>query len=119
MSITINHQTDALAASSGNLNVTGTGQLQVPSGTTAQRSGSPSNGMFRYNTSLNQLEGYVNGVWSGVANAQASGAIITNKTTISVNYTIASGENGMSVGAVTINSGVTVTVSSGQRWLIL
>ena len=120
MSITINHQTDALAASSGNLNVTGTGQLQVPSGTTAQRSGSPSNGMFRYNTSLNQFEGYAAGAWGSIGGGgQAGGAITINETTASQSYTIASGENGLSVGPITVASGVTITVSSGQRWLIL
>ena len=44
---------------------------------------------------------------------------MTNKSTASVSYTIASGENGLSVGPITINSGVVVTVSSGQRWLVL
>ena len=40
-------------------------------------------------------------------------------TTASSSYTIASGNNALSVGPVTINSGVTITVSSGQRWLVL
>lgn len=37
---------------------TGTGQWTLPVGTTAQRSGTPANGMIRYNTTLNSLEGY-------------------------------------------------------------
>lgn len=36
----------------------------------------------------------------------------------SFNYTIQSGKNGTSVGPITINSGVSVTVPTGQRWLI-
>jgi hypothetical protein len=36
-----------------------------------------------------------------------------------VSYTIASGENGLSVGPITIDSGVTITVETNQRWLIL
>lgn len=51
--------------------------------------------------------------------AVASGAIIINNTTISANYTIASGTNGFSVGPVTISSGFAVTVSSGQRYVVL
>lgn len=43
---------------SGDLLFSGTGQIDVPAGTTAQRSGSPSNGMFRYNTEDNAFEGY-------------------------------------------------------------
>ena len=42
-----------------------------------------------------------------------------NSTTVASSYTIASGQNAMSVGPMTVNSGVTVTVSSGQRWLVL
>lgn len=48
----------------------------------------------------------------------ASNGIFVNSTTVSANYTIASGYNGHSVGPVTVNSGVTVTISSGQLWLI-
>lgn len=97
----------------------GTGQVKLPTGTTAQRSGSPTTGMIRYNTSLSQFEGYNGTIWGGIGGAQAGGAIVTNKTDATVSYTIATGENGMSVGPVTIASGVTVTVSSGQRWLVL
>ena len=49
----------------------------------------------------------------------AGNGILINSTTVATSYTIASGQNGMSVGPVTVNSGVTVTVSSGQRWLVL
>lgn len=37
------------------------GSLQVPQGTTAQRPSSPVNGMIRYNTTIPQLEVYING----------------------------------------------------------
>jgi hypothetical protein len=49
----------------------------------------------------------------------ASGAILINNTTIGVNYTIAAGTNGFSVGPITISSGFAITVSSGQRWVVL
>ena len=48
-----------------------------------------------------------------------SQGIVLNNTTISANYTIATGVNGFSVGPVTVGSGFAVTVSSGQRWLVL
>jgi hypothetical protein len=97
----------------------GTGQVKLPAGTDAQRSGSPANGMIRYNTDLNSFEGYVAGAWGGIGGAQAGGAVITNKDIASVNYTIPSGTNGLSVGPLTVASGVTITVTSGQRWVIL
>lgn len=51
--------------------------------------------------------------------AQADGSIIVNNTTISNNYTFSAGYNGFSVGPITINSGVSVTVPSGQRWVVV
>lgn len=49
----------------------------------------------------------------------ASNGIVLNGTTVSASYTIASGTNGFSVGPITVASGQAVTVSSGQRWLVL
>jgi hypothetical protein len=51
--------------------------------------------------------------------AQAGGVIYENSKTISSNYTLTASKNGMSVGPITVNSGVSVTVPSGQRWVIL
>jgi hypothetical protein len=49
----------------------------------------------------------------------AGGAIVINNTTVNTNYTIASGTNGFSVGPMTVSSGYAVTVSSGQRWVVI
>ena len=45
--------------------------------------------------------------------------IRTNAKTIAENITFAGTENGMSAGPVTINSGYTVTVTSGSTWTIV
>lgn len=58
------------------------------------------------------------GVATG-SSVRASNGIFVNSLTIASNYTIASGDSGMSTGPVTINSGVTVTVSSGSKWVVL
>jgi hypothetical protein len=50
---------------------------------------------------------------------RASNGIVVNSQTISENYTIASGDNGGSFGPVTVNSGITVTVSSGSTWTVV
>jgi len=106
-----------------NLNAVGytttTGSVVITAGTTAERDGSPSNGYFRYNSDLDSFEGYVDGAWGGVGGAQAGGVIYENGTTISANYTFTTGKNGMSVGPISVASGVSVTVPSGQRWVIL
>lgn len=50
---------------------------------------------------------------------RASNGIVVNSATVSSNYTIATGDNGMSAGPVTINSGITVTVSSGSVYTVI
>ena len=49
----------------------------------------------------------------------ASNGIFVNSATVAASYSIASGYNGHSVGPMTIASGQSVTVASGQRWVIL
>lgn len=46
-------------------------------------------------------------------------AIQINQTTASANYTIATGTNGFSVGPITTANGVSVTISSGSRWVVI
>ena len=48
-----------------NLTLSGTGSVKVPAGTTGQRDGSPAAGMFRYNSSLAQFEGYTD-AWGAI-----------------------------------------------------
>ena len=146
----------------------GTQAVLLPKGNnTTERPGTPVSGMLRYNTTINEFEGYNGTAWASVggsaisndtatasdlyptfvdattgtaldiytSNAQylfkpstgelkvkapvASNGILVNATTMTANYTIASGTNGLSVGPFTINSGVTLTIDSGQRHLIL
>jgi molybdopterin biosynthesis enzyme MoaB len=42
-----------------------------------------------------------------------------NNATISANYSITSGNNGLSAGPVTVASGVTVTVPTGSSWAVV
>jgi hypothetical protein len=50
--------------------------------------------------------------------AAANGIVINNKT-ISASYSIPSGYSAMSTGPITINSGISVTVPSGSRWVVI
>lgn len=101
------------------ITLTGTGSLEIPTGTTGERPGSPAAGMFRYNSSTGEFEGYTSAWGSIGGGASAGGVIYENGVTISSNYTLSTNKNGMSVGPITIGTGVTVTVPSGQRWVIL
>ena len=55
----------------------------------------------------------------GANGAQGGGAVVVNATTVTSDYTIQTGTNGISVGPLTVNSGVTLTVASGQRHIVL
>ena len=58
--------------------------------------------------------------WQTIAtgNTTATG-IWENANTISANYTVTTNYNAMSVGPITVASGVTVTVPSGSTWVII
>lgn len=58
------------------------------------------------------------GELSATAHVSSNGINI-NADSISSSYTIATGTNGFSVGPMTINSGVVLTVASGQRHVVI
>jgi hypothetical protein len=49
----------------------------------------------------------------------AANGLVLNATTVATSYTIAAGYNASSVGPITVSGGVVVTITSGQRWLVL
>jgi len=49
----------------------------------------------------------------------SSNGIQINATTVATSYTIATGNNGLSAGPVSVNTGATVTVSTGSTWTIV
>jgi hypothetical protein len=55
----------------------------------------------------------------GLGGGTSTQPVILNGSTVSVSGTIDTGTNGLSVGPITVNSSITVTVATGQRWLIL
>ena len=101
-----------------------TSSLTIPSGTTAQRDGSPAVGMFRHNSTLNQFEGYNNGAWGAIgggAGATGGGTdevFFLSDTNVTEDFTIPSGKNAHTVSPI-INSGKTVVVSAGSLLVIL
>ena len=112
----------ATASVPNNLNFSGTGTITVPVGTTGQRP-SPTSGMIRYNTTENSFEGYAAGQWGsiggGATGAGGDQVFYENELTVTADYTLTTSRNAMSTGPITINSGITVTVPTNQRWVIL
>ena len=49
----------------------------------------------------------------------ASNGIVVNSATVTSSYTIPAGNNASSAGPLVVNPGVTVTVSSGGRWVVV
>lgn len=186
-------------SASGEVTFNGSGQMQIPSGTTANRSTTPAAGMIRYNTTTNEYEGntsvagqtissitsvgtlatlttstahglstgdyvtisgvtpsnynssyvitvtgtttfqytmvsspgssatvlgsYVAHLWQQIGGGATGGGsdqvFIENSQTVTTSYTIPTGKNALATGPITINGGVTVTVPSGSRWVVL
>jgi hypothetical protein len=76
--------------------------------------------LLRFNSTTSGFEGYDGSAWGSIGGgASAGGAIYENTNSISSNYTLTTNTNGMSVSPLTIASGVTVTVPTGARWVIL
>ena len=100
-----------------------TGSEVVPAGTTAQRDGSPATGYFRFNTTITRFEGYNGTSWGAVGGGATGGGgdevFVENGQTVTTNYSIPSGKSAMSTGPITVNGGVTVTIPSGSRWVVL
>lgn len=111
------------ATFAGDVNLTGTGAIDIPAGTTAQRPASPSSGMIRFNSTLSQYEGYNGTAWSSIGGGATGGGsdavFVETGNTVTTNYTLTAGKNAVTAGPVTINAGVVVTVGSGQSWVIV
>jgi hypothetical protein len=102
-----------------------TGAADIPNGTTAQRDGTPLAGYFRFNTDDGAFEGYDGSAWGsiggggGATGAGGDTVFQENSLIVTTSYTLTSGKSASSVGPITINSGASVTVPSGSRWVIL
>jgi hypothetical protein len=111
------------ATFAGNILMSGTGTLDLPVGTTAQRPSSPDNGMIRYNSTLSRYEGYSGSAWGALGGGATGGGsdqiFHTNGQSVSTDFTLTGTLNAMSAGPITIASGVTVTVSSGATWTVV
>jgi hypothetical protein len=101
-----------------------TGAAGIPTGTTAQRP-TAATGQFRFNTDDSKFEGYQGAVkgWGSVGGGATGGGadeiFVQNGQTVTTPYTIPADKNAMSTGPITINAGVTVTVSTGARYVVI
>jgi len=113
---------------SGALNVAGegdftsTGAVKIPVGTTAQRPTAAA-GKIRLNSSTTKFEGYNGTTWGQLGGGATGGGsdevFVENGQTVTTSYTLPSGKNASSAGPITVDSGVSVTIPSGSRWVVL
>lgn len=100
-----------------------TGSAELPVGTEAQRDGTPLSGYLRFNTDVNQFEGYNGTAWGSIGGGATGSAgdqvFQENERVVTADYTLSTNKSAMSVGEVTINTGVTVTIPSGEKWVVL
>jgi hypothetical protein len=66
---------------------------------------------------------YTTGIWTqiggGATGSGGNQVFVLNDQTVTANYTIPATKNASSAGPITINTGVTVTVSTGATWVIV
>jgi hypothetical protein len=127
-SVDVSGGTTGLTTSGGPVTSAGTitlaGTLAVTNGGTGQTTATAAfNALTPSQTSNSGKYLTTNGSaasWAAVdAGASAGGVIWENSLIISANYTLTTSKNGFSVGPITINSGISVTVPSGQRWAVI
>ena len=98
------------------------GAAQIPTGTTGQRP-TAATGQFRFNSDVAKFEGYNGSAWGSVGGGATGGGadeiFVQNGQVVTTNYTIPADKNAMSTGPITINAGVTVTVSTGARYVVI
>jgi len=96
-----------------------TGSAVVPTGTEAQRDVTPAAGYLRFNSEATSFEGYDGSAWGSIGGGATSDFMYENAATLAENITLAAGRNGMSTGPIDIPSGLSVTIESGSRWVVI
>ena len=106
-----------LESQNGIVNINGTGALDLPTGTTGQRPGSPSSGMTRYNTTISAVEVYNGTEWKPV------GSVYDTDSTSTGYFDLPSGTTGQrpaspNTGYIRYNTTTSsLEVYNGSSWV--
>lgn len=93
-------------SATGDVTFSGFGYTQLQTGATTDRPAVPAEGMIRYNSTLDQFEGYSANGWGTIGGGSGSGGgsnviMYENDQIITASYTITTGKNAMSTGTLT------------------
>ena len=107
----------ALAASptfTGDVVINSTSALQLPSGTTAQRPTSPTNGDIRYNSTISEFEGYANSAWTSIGGRLVGEIIAYPNATIPDGWLECNGQSTSGYSALAAVCGANVPDLRGE-----
>lgn len=114
---------DSTVDIAGKTTLSATSAIKINVGTTAQRPASPVDGDIRYNSDTLKYEGYSNGSWGQLGGGATGGGtdtiFVLNGQTVTTDYTLPTGFNASSVGPISIDDGITVTIPVSSSWVIL
>lgn len=96
----------AFTLSGGVAKTSDTGSAIMPTGTDAQRDGSPLAGYLRFNTDSDTFEGYDGSAWGAIGGGGATTLTVTNRAGSGVSVPLTNG-----FLAITNRAGSTVNVS--------
>ena len=113
---------DPTISLASNPELPGTAGVLVPVGTTGQRSGSPTNGVIRYNSTTQTFEGYANSAWrdfsltGGVISFSAGTTGLTPAAVTTGAITLGGILLGANGGTGVANTGKTITLGDRLRF---
>jgi hypothetical protein len=96
----------------GNANIT---SLRIP----GIQSGATNGQVLTYNSASGGTLELADVPAAGATGGGSDQIFYENGQTVTTNYTISNGKNAMSAGPITINTGVTVTVGTGETWTVV
>lgn len=109
-----------VSASNGNIAITpnGTGKVVIDGishptadGTNGQALVTDGNGVLSFST--------ISAAGGGATGGGSDEVFYENDQTVTTNYTISANHNAVTAGPITVNNGITITVPSGVRWVVV
>jgi len=105
----------------GNISITpnGSGKVVIDGISHPTADGSNGQALVTNGSGVLSFSTISGGSGGGATGGGSDEVFYENDQAVTTNYTITASHNAMSAGPITVNNGVTVTVSSGVRWVVV